>query len=308
MFIGDDLQAVVDSIVSGADYKGPHRSKMNLGIPSVPTFTKDTTDRNRTSPFAFTGNKFEFRMPGSSQNMAMPNIVLNTIVAESFRQFADVLEVAENFDEALETLIKETLIEHSRIIFNGNGYSEEWKEEAKRRGLMDLPTSVDAFKTFSAEKNVALFTRHGVMSEVEIKSRQEILFENYGKLINIEALTMIEMASREIIPAVNAYLMEVANTAAAKLSVLPTLKCRVERELLETLSALNEKTYDALCALKDAEAKASATADAVERAEAYRDLVVPAMDELRKNVDSMETMTSAEYWPFPTYGDLMFKV
>jgi len=308
MFIGDDLQAVVDSIVSGADYKGPHRSKMNLGIPSVPTFTKDTTDRNRTSPFAFTGNKFEFRMPGSSQNMAMPNIVLNTIVAESFRQFADVLEQADSFDEALEQLIKDTLTEHSRIIFNGNGYSEEWKAEAKKRGLLDLPTTVDAFKTFSAQKNIDLFTRHGVMSEVEIKSRQEILFENYAKVVNIEALTMIEMASRDIIPAVNAYLTEVANTAAAKMSVLPTLNCSVEKDLLTKLSDLNAKAYADLEALKQSEAKAAAIENELARAEAYRDLVLPAMEKLRAHVDEMETMTASEYWPLPTYGDMMFRI
>ena len=308
MFIGDDLQAVVDSIVSGEEYAGPHRSKMNLGIPSVPTFTKDTTDRNRTSPFAFTGNKFEFRMPGSSQNMAMPNIVLNTIVAESFRQFADVLEGAEDFNAVLETLIKDTLTEHSRIIFNGNGYSDEWKAEAERRGLLCLKTSVEAFKTFSAQKNIELFTRHGVMSEVEIKSRQEILYENYSKLINIEALTMIEMASRDIIPAVNAYLCEVANTAAAKMSVLPTLRCAVEKDLLEKLSTLNEKAYADVERLKECEKNAAEIENVIERAEAYRDTVIPAMEDLRRHVDKMETMTASDFWPLPTYGDLLFKI
>jgi glutamine synthetase len=240
--------------------------------------------------------------------MAMPNIVLNTIVAESFRQFADVLEQAEDFDAALEQLIKDTLIAHSRIIFNGNGYSEEWKEEAKRRGLLNLPTSVDAFKTFSAQKNIDLFTRHGVMSEAEIKSREEILFENYSKLINIEALTMIEMASREIIPAVNAYLSDVASTAAAKMSVLPTLNCTVERDLLTKLSELNAKAYAALEILKQREAEATAIVDVVARAEAYRDLVLPAMETLRTNVDAMETITASKYWPIPTYGDLLFRI
>lgn len=247
-------------------------------------------------------------MPGSSQNMAMPNIILNTIVAESFRQFADVLEQAENLDAAIEKLIKDTLTEHSRIIFNGNGYSEEWKEEAKRRGLLNLKTSVDAFKTFSAQKNIDLFTRHGVMSEVEIKSREEILFENYSKIINIEALTMIEMVSRDIIPAVNAYLAEVADTAASKLSVLPTLNCTVERDLLTQLSDLNAKTYSDLEILKQREADAAAETDVVARAEAYRDFVIPAMDALREHVDAMETMTASKYWPIPTYGDLLFKI
>ena len=308
MFIGDDLQAVVDSIVGGTDYKGAARSKMNLGIPSVPTFTKDTTDRNRTSPFAFTGNKFEFRMPGSSQNMAMPNIVLNTAVAESFRQFADVLEKADNFDVALEKLIKETLTAHSRIIFNGNAYSAEWKKEAARRGLLDLKTSVDAFKAFQSEKNVELFARHGVMSETEIRSRVEILFENYAKLINIEAQTMIEMASRDILPAVNAYTAEVASGASAKTTFLATADVSMEEELVQTLSALCGRAYATLKELRAADAAASAKRTAEQKATAFARRVIPLMRELRVLVDEMETMTSADYWPMPNYGDMMFRI
>ena len=206
IFVGEELENIIQALISGKAYKGAGAGIMDLGIPSIPTFRKDTTDRNRTSPFAFTGNKFEFRMLGSSQNIAMPNIVLNTAVAESFRQFADILEKADDFDAAVAKIIKDTFTEHQRIIFDGNGYSEEWEHEAERRGLLNLKTSVDAYKLFNLPKNVKLFTEHGVMSEVELNSREDILFENYSKLINIEALTMIEMASRDIIPAVGAYI------------------------------------------------------------------------------------------------------
>ena len=308
MFIGDDLGAVVESIISGTAYKGAKRGKMNLGIPSVPVFSKDTTDRNRTSPFAFTGNKFEFRMPGSSQNVAMPNIVLNTAVAESFRQFADVLERAEDFDAALATLIKDTFTAHSRILFNGNGYSEEWEQEAAARGLLNLKTSVDAFRTFDAEKNVRLFATHGVMSEVEIRSRKEILFENYAKLLNIEAQTMIEMATRDILPAVNAYVAELATAAAAKTAVVRAADVSMETELIETLSRLCGEAFAATKALKLADAAATAIPSGEARACAFAATVIPAMQTLRAKVDEMETLTSSDYWPLPTYGDMMFRV
>ncbi|MBQ9098291.1 MAG: glutamine synthetase III [Clostridia bacterium] len=308
MFIGDDLQEVVDSIISGTAYKSHDKIKMNLGIPTVPTFTKDTTDRNRTSPFAFTGNKFEFRMPGASQNMAMPNIVLNTAVAESFRQFADVLEGAENFDAALAKLIKDTLTEHSRIIFNGDGYSGEWEKEAAVRGLLNLKTSVDAYKTFSAEKNVKLFSMHGVMSETEIRSREEILFENYAKILNIEAKTMEEMATRDILPAVNAYVAEVASNASAKTAVIPGIDISMETDIIETLSKLVGEGYAALKALKAARTAATSKPSGEKMAEAFCKKVVPAMATLRRKVDDMEKLTSSEYWPIPTYGDMMFRV
>ena len=308
MFIGDDLQEVVDSIISGTSYKGHDKIKMNLGIPTVPTFTKDTTDRNRTSPFAFTGNKFEFRMPGSSQNMAMPNIVLNTIVAESFRQFCDVLEEAEDFDAAVAKLIKDTLTEHSRIIFNGDGYSEEWEKEAARRGLLNLKTSVDAYKTFSAEKNVKLFSTHGVMSETEIRSREEILFENYAKIINIEAQTMIEMAARDLLPGINAYVAEVAKGVAAKTSVLSTVDVSMEMDVIETLSRLVGEGYIGLKALKKAVAEAAAKPKGEKMAEAFSKKVIPAMQKLREKIDAAEVLTASEYWPVPNYGDMMFRV
>ena len=308
IFVGEELENIIQALISGKAYKGAGAGIMDLGIPSIPTFRKDTTDRNRTSPFAFTGNKFEFRMLGSSQNIAMPNIVLNTAVAESFRQFADVLEKADDFDAAVAKIIKDTFTEHQRIIFDGNGYSEEWEHEAERRGLLNLKTSVDAYKLFNLPKNVKLFTEHGVMSEVELNSREDILFENYSKLINIEALTMIEMASRDIIPAVGAYISELAGTAANVLAVLPESPCLVEKTLIKKLSALNEKAYEDLEALKRVDAEAAAIGDVVTCAEAYRDKVIPAMNALRESVDAMETLTAAEYWPLPTYGDMMFRI
>ena len=308
MFIGDELQAVVDSIVSGTDFKGAARGKMNLGIPSVPTFTKDTSDRNRTSPFAFTGNKFEFRMLGSSQNISMPNVVLNTAVAESFRQFADVLENAEDFDKALAALIKETFTKHRRIFFNGNGYSEEWEKEAEKRGLSNLKTSVDAFKTFTAEKNVELFSRHGVMSAIEMASREEILYENYAKVINIEAATMIDMAGREIIPAVNAYVAEVAATAAAKTAVIADIDISAETDIMTRLSTLTAKAYQTLNVLREADNEAKRQPAGERMAEYFLEHVIPVMNELRKTVDEMETLTAASYWPMPSYGDLMFSI
>ena len=308
IFLGEELEEIIKAIIDERRYEGVRAGIMDLGIPSIPTFRKDTTDRNRTSPFAFTGNKFEFRMVGSSQNIAMPNTVLNTAVAESFRQFADVLENAEDFDLAVGKLLRETFAAHSRIIFDGNGYSEEWEREAESRGLLNLRTSVDAFKTFNSEKNIKLFSTHGVMSPVELQSRQEILYENYAKIINIEALTMIDMASRDIIPAVNSYIGEVANTAAAKMSVLPTVNCYEERDIIEKLSELNAEAYECVAELKEAEREAAAIADATARAEAYCNRVIPVMNALREAVDEMETMTSSEYWPMPSYRDLMFNI
>ena len=308
MFVGEDLGELIDAIVDGKSYTSVKAPMMDLGIPSVPTFRKDTTDRNRTSPFAFTGNKFEFRMLGSSQNIAMPNVVLNTTVAESFRIFADRLENAEDFKAEVKQLLRETFAEHKRIIFDGNGYSEEWEEEAQRRGLLNLKTSIDAYKILDAEKNIELFERHGVMNSVELKSRQEILFENYSKIINIEALTMIEMATRDIIPAVNKYVSELANAAALKMQVVENVNCMIERDLISRLSSLNAKAYMAVGELKKVETEAAKTACFVTRAEIYANKVLPVMDKLRAYVDEMETMTATEFWPMPNYGDMMFKV
>ncbi len=308
VFLGEELDSIIDSIVNGDVYKGKKAGIMDLGIPSIPTFRKDTTDRNRTSPFAFTGNKFEFRMLGSSQNIAMPNIVLNTAVAESFRQFADVLEAADDFDAAVAALIKETFAKHRRIVFDGNGYSEEWEKEAEKRGLLNLKNSVDAYKCFDLKKNIELFTTHGVMNETEISSRKDILFENYSKIINIEARTMIEMAGRDIIPAVNEYVGDVADTAAAKLAVLPDVSCEVEKDIIKKLSALNAKAYAKVAELRDVEEEAVAISDHEKMADFYCNEVIPLMTELREIVDNMETMTASEYWPLPSYGDMMFGI
>ncbi|MBE6596933.1 MAG: glutamine synthetase type III [Ruminococcaceae bacterium] len=308
VFLGEELDMIIDSIVNGDEYESKKAGIMDLGIPSIPTFRKDTTDRNRTSPFAFTGNKFEFRMLGSAQNIAMPNIVLNTAVAESFRQFADVLEDAEDFDEALTKLLRETFAAHRRIIFDGNGYSEEWEKEAKERGLLNLRTSVDAYKCFDLEKNIELFERHGVMSRVEVASRKDILFENYSKIINIEALTMIEMASRDILPAVSRYIGDMAAAANAKQTLISGVSCLVETETVKKLSTLSEKTYRKIDELRRINDKAIKAGDYNKVAEICCNKVLPVMEELRALVDEMETLTASEYWPLPSYGDMMFRI
>ncbi|MDY4898866.1 MAG: glutamine synthetase III [Eubacteriales bacterium] len=308
MFVGDELEAIIDSIVDGKHYSDSGRRYMDLGIPSIPVFRKDNTDRNRTSPFAFTGKKFEFRMPGSSQNMAMPNIVLNTAVAESFRVFADELEGAADFDSSLAALLRRTFTEHRRIIYSGNGYSEEWVKEAERRGLSNFDNSPAVFPVMTAQKNVELFTRHGVMSATELKSRQEIMFENYSKIVNIEALTMIEMASRDIIPSVSRYIGKLASAALAKRSFESSIDCTVEHELVTKLSGLNTQCMKCLSRLKEAEERAATIHPEQALAEHYRDEVIPAMKDLREYVDAMETMTEAADWPYPSYGDVMLRV
>ena len=308
IFVGEELESLIDSIIEGTAYHGAKASMMDLGIPAVPVFRKDTTDRNRTSPFAFTGNKFEFRMLGSSQNIAMPNTVLNTAVAESFRQFADELEGAENLEKAIAKLIKSTFTAHRRILFDGNGYSAEWEKEAAQRGLLNLKTSVDAYKTFMAPKNIALFSNLGVMSETEMRSREEIYFENYAKIVNIEALTMIVMASRDYIPAVESYIAQIADAAAKKMAVCPDVSCAVEKDIIRRLSEYNAQAYGAVERLRQAETEAASIANAKERAECYCYRVQPIMAELRTAVDAMETLTASKNWPVPTYGDMMFRV
>ncbi len=312
IFLGEELEALIDSIVDGTAYEAAKAGVMDLGVPVVPTFRRDTTDRNRTSPLAFTGNKFEFRMVGSSQNIAMPNIVLNTAVAEEFRLFADRLEAtedAEHFDREVAAIIKETFTAHKRVIFNGNGYSEEWQREAERRGLPNLRDSVEAYRHFTDENNVTLLGRHGVMNFTEISSRREIYFENYAKIINIEALTMIEMAMRDVIPAVSRYTGELASAAEAKAGLLEDKSCvRVEQELVSKLSAHNTEAMVYCERLKRAERKAAAESDAERRAVLYRDNVLPLMEKLRAAVDEMETLTATDRWPFPTYGEMMFRL
>ncbi|MBE6602498.1 MAG: glutamine synthetase type III [Ruminococcaceae bacterium] len=308
IFVGEELDSLINSIVDGTSYHGAKAPMMDLGIPTVPVFRKDTTDRNRTSPFAFTGNKFEFRMLGSSQNIALPNTVLNTAVADALRSFANRLENTEDFDKEVAALIKDTFSAHRRILFDGNGYSDDWEKEAARRGLSNLRTSVDAYKAFMTEKNVALFSSLGVMSETEMRSREEIYFENYAKIINIEALTMIVMATRDYIPAVESYVAQIAETAAKKKAVVKSISCRVEEDLICRLSDLNARAYDAAERLRIAETESAAIESARERAESYCNRVLPIMEELRAAVDEMETLTASKCWPVPTYGDMMFRV
>ncbi|MBE6632901.1 MAG: glutamine synthetase type III [Ruminococcaceae bacterium] len=308
IFVGEELNTIIDSIVDGTAYKGAKKAMMDLGIPTIPVFRKDTTDRNRTSPLAFTGNKFEFRMPGSSQNIAFPNTVLNTAVAESFRQFADRIEQAEDREKEIARVIRETFAAHRRILFDGNGYSDEWEREAARRGLRNLKTSVDAYFTFMEPKNVALFSSFGVMNEVEMRSREEIFFENYSKIINIEALTMIVMASRDYIPAVEGYIAYIADAAAKKRAVCEDVSCAVERDIIRRLSELNGQAYSAVQRLRDVETQAASIADVKDRATCYCNRVLPVMEELRRAVDEMETLTASANWPVPTYGDMMFRV
>ena len=310
MFVGEDLEDLIYSIIDGRAYTEHGKTTMDLGIPSVPPLRKDATDRNRTSPFAFTGNKFEFRMVGSSQNIAMPNVVLNTAVAESFKQFADRLETVDAtlFDSTVTEIIKETFTEHKRIIFDGNGYSHEWECEAEARGLLNLKSCVDAFGTLTAEKNIALFGTHAVMNETELRSREEIMFENYSKTINIEALTMVEMVRREIVPAVSAYIKTLSESVCARKSAFGDMSSDAERDVVSKLSALNDNTYKTVGELEKAVCVATMKHEGKEMAMEYNRVIIPIMEKLRAYVDGMEKLTSSEYWPLPTYGELMFTV
>ena len=307
VFLGDDLTRVVNAIIAGEEHRDVQRSYVDLHSPSIPTFLRDTTDRNRTSPFAFTGNKFEFRMVGSSQNIAMPNIVLNTAVAESLRHYADELEGAEDFTAAVRTLLRRELGAHARIIFNGNGYSQEWTEEAARRGLRNYPTSVDVFPCLTDEKNVRLFEAHGVMSRTELTSRREILFENYEKILNIEACTMIDMAMKDYIPAVNDYIRTLSDVMAAKRSSVGAA-CHMEGTLIGRLTDLTEEAFSETENLKAEAAAAASLADAEAAAMAFKERVIPTMEALRRTVDAMEEYTDLRAWPVPTYGELTFGV
>ncbi len=308
VFLGEELEEVIDSIIARTSYRGHETAMMDLGIPSIPVFRKDTTDRNRTSPFAFTGNKFEFRMLGSSQNIALPNTVLNTAVAASLRRFADELEAVEEVDRsrAIAELIRRTFKKHRRIIFDGNGYSEAWRKEAAARGLSNLATSPEAYRAMTEEKNVALFSSMGVMSETELRSRAEIMFENYAKIINIEALTMYSMAMREYIPAIERYLGRLADTAAKKAAVCKGAASAHEAELINILSELAANAYETAQSLSHAEEKAAAIGEGQKRADAYANQVLPLMRRLRAFIDRAETLTARELWPVPAYGDLMF--
>ena len=308
IYLGDELNTIVESIIDGSHYSKKNTKYMSLGSPSLPAIRMDTTDRNRTSPFAFTGNKFEFRMVGASQNIALANIVINTAVAESLHDFADVLEKAESFETAVEELITDTFRKHNRILFSGNSYSKEWEKEAERRGLSNFKTAPDAYAHFTDEKNVRLFSRFGVMSETEMRSRREIFFENYRKTKSIEAKVMLEMTIRDIIPAVSSYIGKLSESMNAKRAAIPGIELRPECELIEKLSQGLNKVYAAYAELDTAQANAMKKKCDEEAAFYYKNTVNGKMDKLRRAVDACEVMTAREYWPMPTYGDIMFRV
>ena len=308
MFLGDELTDILKSIESGSDYDQKAKSLMEIGVHVLPTFARDTTDRNRTSPFAFTGNKFEFRMLGSTLNIAGPNIVLNTIVAEELRQFADVLEQAEDFNEALNDLIKKTIHDHKRIIFNGNNYSDEWVVEAEQRGLLNLKSTADAMPYFCHQKNIDLFTSHHVFTETEVVSRCEIMLDNYVKIINIEALTMLDMVQKDILPAVSSYVHELSDTVLAKKAVSAAIPCDVETTLINKLSGLASSLYTKAEELNDILLKSKDMEDVEALAHYFRDSVFAAMQELRAVADEIEVNMAKEFWPYPTYGELLFNV
>lgn len=310
IFLGDELTAILHAIETGTVYGGTLRVNMEIGVNVLPSFTKDTTDRNRTSPFAFTGNKFEFRSLGSQLNIACPNIMLNTIIADELEQFADELEgKSDDFMSALNALIKRVIKEHKRIIFNGDGYADAWKVEAARRGLTNLPTTVDALPHYTDEKNVKLFTKHKIYTEVEMQSRQDIILETYAKTINIEALTASDMVKRDILPAVSSYVAELASGVATKKAISDDIPCEAELDIIKRLSGLQDCAYKKLAALDNAIIGVKEVGeDPIEVATYYKDSVITAMTDLRAVVDEMETLVSSDYWPYPSYGDLMFRV
>lgn len=309
MFLGDELTAVLDAIEKDEPYAGAEKTTMKLGVHVLPRFMRDTTDRNRTSPFAFTGNKFEFRMLGSSNSIACANIMLNSAVAESLKIYADRLEGAEDFETALHDMIKKTIKDHKRIIFNGNGYDDSWiKEATEVRGLLNLKTTPDCMPELLSEKNVAMLTSHKVFSEAELHSRCDIMLENYCKTVNIEAGTMLDMAKKQIIPAVEAYTSDLAKAYERKHAAVPSLSLTHETKLIEKLSELIDKMDSAVDALEAAVAEYKGISEIIPASCFIRDKILPAMDALRAPCDEAETLTAEKYWPFPTYDKLLFGV
>ena len=308
IFVGEELEAVIDSIASNSPYAAPTKLKMDLGVDVLPTFSKDSTDRNRTSPFAFTGNKFEFRMPGSSQNLSDADTVLNTAVAKSLHDYADELEGAEDFESAVIALIKRTIHDHRRVIFNGDGYTEAWEKEAERRGLPNAKYTPLAMKALLADKNIRLMEQFGVLTKTEMHSRYEVEVEHYSKVINIEALTMLEMLRKQVMPAVAGYSSEVASAAAAKQAVSDKLSVRSETKLLEKLSAGADELSDAIDELQEAVDKATAESDEPAKSYLYHDAVLPAMEKARKASDTLERICSEDYWPLPSYSRMLYYV
>ena len=308
IFVGEELEAVIDAIASDSPYAGPTKMKMDLGVDVLPKFSKDTTDRNRTSPFAFTGTKFEFRMPGSAENLSACNTILNTAVAKELKGYADELEGAEDFTSAAIALVKRTIRDHRRVIFNGNGYTAEWEEEAARRGLPNKKNTPAALPALVDPKNIQLMEDFGVLTKVEMESRYEVEMEHYAKIINIEALTMLEMARKQLLPAVNSYMSEVANTAATKLAVSEALSVRSETKTLTRLSADADAMSNAIDVLQDVVDAAEALTSESEKAVAFHDNVIPAMDALRAAADDAETICGEDYWPLPSYSKMLYYV
>ena len=308
IFVGEELEAVIDAIASDSPYAGPVKMKMDLGVDVLPKFSKDTTDRNRTSPFAFTGNKFEFRMPGSAENLSDCNTILNTAVAKELKGYADELEGAEDFTSAAIALVKRTIRDHRRVIFNGNGYTAEWEAEAEKRGLPNKKNTPAALPALIEPKNIQLMEDFGVLTKVEMESRYEVEMEHYSKIINIEALTMLEMARKQLLPAVNSYMSEVANTAASKLAVSETISVRSETKTLQKLSADADAMSDAIDTLQAAVDAAKALPTETEKAVAFHSDVIPAMDALRAAADDAETICGEDYWPLPSYSKMLYYV
>ena len=308
IFVGEELEAVIDAIASDSPYAGPVKMKMDLGVDVLPKFSKDTTDRNRTSPFAFTGNKFEFRMPGSAENLSDANTILNTAVAKELKGYADELEGAEDFTSAAIALIKRTIRDHRRVIFNGNGYTAEWEEEAARRGLPNKKNTPAALPALIDPKNIQLMEDFGVLTKIEMESRYEVEMEHYSKIINIEALTMLEMARKQLLPAINAYMSEVANTAASKLAVSEAISVRSETKTLTRLSTDADAMSDAIDALQAAVDTAEAMTDESAKAVSFHDDVLPKMDALRAAADDAETICGEDYWPLPSYSKMLYYV
>ncbi|MBO5060601.1 MAG: glutamine synthetase III [Clostridia bacterium] len=308
MFLGEELSEILESIEKDEGYDAKEKTIMKVGVHVLPRFAKDTTDRNRTSPFAFTGNKFEFRALGSSASISGPNVVLNTSVAESLKQFADELEGAEDFDYALHELIKKTIREHKRIFFSGNGYDDAWIAEAEERGLLNLRTTPDCLPYYVSEKNIKLFTDHKVFTETEMRARYEINLENYSKIINIEALTMMDMAKKDILPAASAFIKQLSDTVVAKKSAVSGIACTYEEDLISRLTALVNSMYSDVQALDNELSKTSDIEDAQKLAEFYKDVIIERMSKVRSSADEIETMTDRGCWPYPSYADLLFGV
>ena len=309
IFLGEELTEILEAIENDEGYDTKEKAVMRVGVHVLPKFPKDTTDRNRTSPFAFTGNKFEFRALGSSASISGPNVVLNTTVAESLKQFADELEIADDFDVALHNLIQRTIKEHKRIIFGGNGYDDNWIDEAQSRGLLNLRTTPDCLPCYVSKKNIDLFTAHKVFTEAEMRARYEIHLDNYSKTVNIEALTMIDMARKDILPAVSSFIKKLSDTVISKKSAISQIDCKYEESIIRELTSLESDVFEKVGELEVLLIKAkNSNNTAQEIAEYYKDTVITKMDELRSSVDKMELITDRNFWPYPSYADLLFGV